>query len=307
MIIGGIDIGGTKVSVGLVNASGELLCKQEWPTQAQLGLQAAITHIEEGLDGLCREKGLKMEGIGIGCTGPVDPLSGRLEKNEFLPGWEGTRLVEALSHRYNLPIAMENDADAAALAEGCWGTGKESETFLYITISTGIGGGLLLQHKLYRGVKGAHPEVGHHVIDPSGPRCFCGANGCWEVLAAGPAMARWYREHLPSGSPEATLDAREICLRAEAGEHLAGEAVQRTGKYIGLGLANMITIFTPERIALGGGLINSWPLFENIVEDIVKNNCGLVPYSDTQIVPAALGKYTGLLGAAQAWIHRYRR
>jgi glucokinase len=305
MIVGGIDIGGTKVSIGLVNDSGNLLCKQEWPTDAHSGLKVAIDRIGSGLDELCRESGLKMDGIGIGCTGPVDPISGKLEVNTFLPGWEGLGLMEGLSQRYSLSIAMENDADAAVLAEGCWGTGKLANTFLYITISTGIGGGLLLHHKLFRGVKGAHPEVGHHVIDPSGPACFCGANGCWEVMASGPALARWYRDHLPDGVDGNPMDAREICHRAQIGEPLALEAVNRTASYLGIGLANMITIFTPDLISLGGGLMNSWSLFEPIVRDTIKKSCGLVPFSETNIGRASLGKYTGLLGAAQAWYHRF--
>jgi glucokinase len=258
------------------------------------------------MDELCCQIGADIEGIGIGCTGPVDPISGRLEKNAFLPGWEGTGLVESLHQRYRLAIAMENDADAAALAEGCWGTGKDSGAFLYITISTGIGGGLLIQRKLFRGVNGAHPELGHHQIDPTGPLCFCGTNGCWEVMASGPAMARWYQDHLPQKSGGTVIDAREICRRAQIGEALALEAVARTAGYIGMGLANMITIFTPERISLGGGLMNSWPLFEQVARDVIQQNCGLVPYTDTVIDQASLGQYTGLLGAAQCWYHRYR-
>lgn len=305
MIAGGIDIGGTKVSVGLVSETGELICKNEWPTEPKPGLQAAIIHICDGLDELCCQTGRKMDGIGIGCTGPIDPLNGSLEKNAFLPGWEGTGLMEGLTQRYNLPIAMENDADAAALAEGCWGAGKDADTFLYITISTGIGGGLLIHRKLFRGVHGAHPEVGHHVIDPSGPHCFCGANGCWEVLASGPAMTRWYQDLLGTGINKGIVDAREICRLAQNGDQLAGEAVTRTGRYIGLGLANMVTLFTPDRIALGGGLMNSWSLFEGTVRATIQRNCGLVPYADTWIGQASLGQYTGLLGAAQAWYHRY--
>jgi glucokinase len=303
MMVGGIDIGGTKVSIGLINETGDMLGLKEWPTDAHLGLRAAIEHITRDLDSLCRDTGLKMDGIGIGCTGPVDPISGKLAVNAFLPGWEGPGLVNELREWFSLPVAMENDADAAALAEGVWGTGKGEETFLYITISTGIGGGLLIQKRLFRGVKGAHPEVGHHVVDPTGPACFCGAHGCWEVMASGPAMARWYREQ--TGGSD--IDAREICQLAEDGNALAMKAVQRTGRYIGLGLANMITIFTPDRISLGGGMMNSWPLFESAAREIIRNNCGLVPYQETKIGVASLGRYTGLLGAAQAWYHRYMR
>jgi glucokinase len=179
----------------------------------------------------------------------------------------------------------------------------------YVTISTGIGGGILLDGRLYRGAAGAHPEIGHHLIDPSGPACFWGAHGCRESLASGLALARWYHEQselLPTGQAQANdLDARQIRPLAEAGDPLARKAMARAGNFIGIGLANLVTLFTPDRIALGGGMINSWRLLEAIVRETVRQNCGLVPYQRTIIAPAALGLDTGLLGAAQVWFQRY--
>ncbi len=150
MAIGGIDIGGTKIAVGIVDGE-HLVAKQVMPTAAELGLAYAVERIEDSIERLIQLTGLDLEGIGIGCTGPVDPLTGTLETNAFLPGWEGSVLTTALSEKFHLSVAMENDADAAALAEGRFGSGKGSPCFLYVTVSTGIGGGLLIDGHLFRG------------------------------------------------------------------------------------------------------------------------------------------------------------
>ena len=308
MIAGAIDIGGTKISVGLVDDTGRLLGNCVMPTSAGLGLPNAIRRIADALRSLAEANNAHLNGIGIGCTGPVNPHTGELALNSFLPGWEGLGLKQELEQAFHLPVAIENDADAAALAEGYWGTGKGCHCFIYVTISTGIGGGILLDGSLYRGAAGAHPEIGHHLVDPSGPACFCGVHGCWESMASGMALARWYRGHsqlLPDGQIQAVdLDARQISVLAEAGDALARTAMARAGSYIGIGLANLVTLFMPDRIALGGGMVNSWPVFEPIVRETVRQNCGLVPYQRTIIAPAALGIDTGLLGAARVWFQR---
>jgi glucokinase len=205
-------------------------------------------------------------------------------------------------------VAIENDADAAVLGEAAWGAGQGASCCLYVTVSTGIGCGILLDGRVYRGAGGAHPELGHIIIDPGrGPVCFCGARGCWESLAAGPALAGWYNtqvleRRLPG---ESALDAREICRRAQAGEPLAREAVEREGYYLGIGLANLISIFVPQVIVLGGGVMESWGLFEQPVRAMIRQSCGLVPYQRTVLRRASLGMRTGLAGAAQVWFHRY--
>jgi glucokinase len=301
MNVAAIDIGGTKIAVGLVNEQGALLGKVAMQTSAAEGLANGLTRIQQSILNLQQECRAEIEGIGIACTGPVDPITGELAPNTFLPGWEGTALVNGLANSFALPIAMENDADAAALAEFSWGSGAGCSNFIYLTVSTGIGAGLIINGRLFRGVGGAHPEVGHHTIDPSGPLCFCGSHGCWEVLASGPAMARWYYTQFVA----AELDARQICEAARGGHLLAQKAVAREAHYLGLGLANLITLYTPDRISLGGGVMHSWDLFEPAVREIIQTNCGLVPFARTQIAFASLGPDVNLLGAAQAWFHRY--
>ncbi len=294
-MIGAVDIGGTKIAVGMVDDSGRQLARTESPTDPSVSSALGLALICEMLGQTASQAGGHLAGIGIGCTGPVDPLTGILGRIEFIPGWEGLNLVAALSHSFGVSAAIENDADAAALGESTWGAGRTAKRFIYVTVSTGIGTGLVLDGQLYRGVDGAHPEVGHHVIDPSGPACFCGAHGCWESLASGPALA------LRGGRKT----AQEVCAAAECGDPVARAAVEREGYYLGLGLANLVTLFTPDVIALGGGVMRSRSLFWDAILTCIRQNCGLVPYEKTVLVPASLGADTGLIGAACAWLHRY--
>jgi glucokinase len=306
MIVGAVDIGGTKIAVGLVNESGELIAKKVMQTAAAQGVLYSIERISQSFRSMTQQQNVVIDGIGIACTGPVDSLTGELSPNSFLPGWEGRGLIQGLAGEFHLPLAMENDADAAALAESRWGAGKGCQNFLYLTVSTGIGSGLILNGHLYRGVDGAHPEMGHQTIDPSGPKCFCGSHGCWEILASGPAMQKWYGSQISvSSSFNEPLDTRQICELARKGDPTAILAVEHEAYYLGLGLANLITLFTPNRIALGGGVMKSWDLFESRVRQIIQSNCGLVPFEKTKIAFASLGPDVNLLGAGQAWFHRY--
>ena len=305
-MIGAVDIGGTKIAVGMVNKAGRVLARTECPTAAERGPADGLARIAAMLRETAAQVGGAMRGIGVGCTGPVDPLAGTIGDVEFLPGWQGFDLVGELARTFAVPTAMENDADAVALGEAAWGAGRGAHSLMYVTISTGIGGGLVLDGQLYRGVDGAHPEIGHHVIDPSGPACYCGAHGCWESLASGPAMARWWRDNAPEGALAEEADARSICAAAERGEPHAKAAVAREGYYLGLGLANLVTLFTPEMIALGGGLMGHRHLFWGTIQATIRAICSQVPSEKVRVVPAALGAKAALAGAARVWLHRYR-
>ncbi len=301
-MIGAVDIGGTKIAVGMVDKEGKVRASRECPTEARAGLAAGLRRITGMLHEAACESGETVEGIGIGCTGPVNPCEGTIGCVEFLPGWERADLAGELSKAFGTSAAIENDADAAALGEWAWGAGTGTRKFLLVTVGTGIGVGVILDGKLYRGVNGSHPEIGHHVIDPSGPVCFCGAEGCWESLASGPAMENWAQSRHPEGR---RLSARQLCVDAERGDELAEAAVRRTAQYLGIGLANLVTLFTPEMIALGGGLLQSYQLFWPAIEETIQTNCGLVPHEDVRIVRSRLGALTGLIGAARVWVERY--
>jgi glucokinase len=293
-MIGAVDIGGTKIAAGMLTGTGRILARTQSPACPERGWLDGLAQMVGMLQETARQAGGELEGIGVGCTGPVDPFTGLLGKVEFFPGWEGCNLVAGLQDAFGVTVYLENDADAAALGELAWGAGRGAQRFLYVTISTGIGGGLVFDGCIYRGVDGAHPEIGHHVIDPSGPPCSCGACGCWESLACGPALAR--RAGMSS--------ALEVCQAAERGEPDACRAVAQEAWYLGLGLANLVTLFTPDVIALGGGVMHSRHLFWDTILQTIRSNCGLVPFEKTRLVPASLGAVAGLAGATQVWLQR---
>jgi len=303
-MIGAVDIGGTKIAVGLVDRQGRLLAQRQFATGAW----------QASLDGICRylkemataEVGNVLEGIGIGCTGPVYPMLGTIGKVEFILDWQEANIVNDLQQRFGVNVALENDADAAALGEAAWGAGQGANRFILVTIGTGIGGGLVFDGNLYRGVGGSHPEIGHHVIDLSGPPCYCGGRGCWEILASGPGMAAWFKANAPAGYPGIeNMDAKTICALAGQGDALARQAVEHEGDMLGTGLANLINLFSPQVIALGGSVMQSWYLFSERACGIIRQNCTLVPFERTSIRLAALGPHSGLIGAARAWMHRF--
>jgi glucokinase len=300
-VLGAIDIGGTKIAVGVVDRSGSILARAETPTEPERGYAAAFDRMSALLKHLLNECVRPLEAIGIASTGPIDPETGIYGEVGTLPGWQGSPLVPDLERKFRVPAAVENDADAAALAEAAWGAGKGAASLLYVTISTGIGAGIVLDGKLYRGARGAHPEIGHHVLDASGgPLCYCKLHGCWESLASGPALEAWVQSQ---GGPPG-LAAKEICSRARAREPLMERAVERSARYLGLGLANLVTMFCPEVIALGGGMMKSADLLLPKALEVVAEVCTQVPAANTSIVLAKLGGDTGLLGAVRAWAAR---
>jgi glucokinase len=304
-MIGAVDIGGTKIAVGIVADEGRLLAKVACPTDPDKGYSNAINHVRKMLGTLAAQGGTEIRGIGIGSTGPVDPVSGEFGDVNFFPHWRGENPVRDLERAFGVTAAIENDADAAALGEAAWGEGKNKSPLLYVTVGTGIGVGIILDGRVYRGVGGAHPEIGHHLVDPSGPSCVCGLSGCWESLAAGPGMAAWFDRNAPQDLPR--MDAKRLCESARQGEEWAQKAVAHETRYLGLGLANLVTMFVPEVIVLGGSVMKSAPLFLDGIRKVIVSSCSLVPHAQTELILASLGEDSNLIGAARVWHHRFGR
>ncbi len=298
-MIGALDIGGTKIAAGIVTSTGDVLAQRQSATVPERGFDDALERMIRMLVELQSSSGERLKGIGIGCTGPVDPQTGVIGSAELLHGWNGAPITDRLAEAFGVPVAMENDADAVALAESAWGSGRGAECMVYVTIGTGIGGGIVRKGELYRGAEGAHPEIGHMAVDVThGPKCYCGLTGCWESLASGPAMEAWYSAR---GGP---ASASEICRRAVARQPLAVEAVQRTARYIGLGLVNVVTAYCPDVLILGGGVVRSSSLFLEDVWGMVLQLATQVPSAHLQLTTVEGGETTGVRGAAAAWLHR---
>jgi glucokinase len=224
----------------------------------------------------------------------------------FFPHWRGQNPVKDLQKIFGVSVAIENDADAAALGEFGWGSERNKSRLIYVTVGTGIGAGIILDGKVYRGVDQAHPEIGHHVIDSSGPLCLCGFRGCWESLAAGPAMVSWLESSAPADySHRAGLTAKRICELARDGDEWAQRTVEREVHYLGLGLANLISMFVPDAIVLGGSVMKSSDLLLEGIRRVIAASCRFVPYESTELALASLGESSNLIGAARVWYHRF--
>ena len=302
-MIGAVDIGGTKIAVGIVDENGKVLAQTQSPTDAAGGYTKGIRRIAEMLRETSKKAGVEISGIGIGSTGVVYPATGEFGDVDFLPGWKGFCPVGDLEREFGVRAAIENDGDAAALGEAAWGAGKGKSRLIYVTVGTGIGGGIILDGHLYRGAKGAHPEIGHHVVDWSGPPCTCGFRGCWEVMATGPAMEAWYKNN--GGANRGTATAKEICELGRGGNEIARRAVEHEALYLGLGIANLIGMFVPEMIVLGGSVMKSADLLMDGIRRVIASGCRFVPAEETALAPASLGENANLIGAARVWHHRF--
>jgi glucokinase len=302
--IGAVDIGGTKIAVGMVDDAGRVLARREAPTQTAGPWPQALVLITGMLRDAARQANATIAGIGIGSTGPLDPISGTFQNLDTVPQWSGATPVADLARECGIPVAMENDADAGALGEAGWGAGKNKSRLIYITVGTGIGGGMIFDGHLYRGVDGAHPEVAHQVIEAQGPPCSCGLRGCWEALAAGPAMARFMECH-PEYRGPAGLTARQVYQHAMAGDPLAARVVERENFYLGIGLANLVNLFVPDAIILGGSVMKSAGAFLEDIRGVMQRGCRFVPLDKVELNLASLGDDSNLIGAARVWHHRF--
>ena len=302
----GIDIGGTKLAAGVVDADGKMLERGEVPTLAHEGLKPVLERIVGlGRDLLARAAAQKepVQRIGIGCAGPVDLKAGKVFNPPNLPGWSEVSLVRHIESALGLPAVLENDANAAALGEFRYGAGRGARSLVYFTVSTGIGGGIILDGKVWHGLKDAAGEVGHMTVCPDGPVCGCGNRGCLEAMASGPSIARRAREAVAAGRPTRLREiskptsADVVCL-AQAGDVVAREVWDEAVRYLGIGVAAAITILAPERIVLGGGVTKAGDFLFEPLRAEVRRRVKLVPVESVSILPAALGPDVGILGAA---------
>jgi glucokinase len=292
----GVDIGGTKVAIGLVTDEGAVLSRSTLKTDTSISPQLIVKSIAEEIHKLLDKHSLgdqEWSGLGIGAPGPLDPKNGVITCPPNLPGWEGFRIVEEFRKYIQKPIVMENDATAATLAEKWVGAARENEHFLFMTISTGIGAGLFMDGKLRTGSTGNTGDVGHMVVDPSVGTCICGQRGCFEYVASGTAIARMASEVI--GRPVSTKEAFEL---HQQGNQEMKALVDRVFTYIGMGCTSLINTLDIEKIVIGGGVSQvGEPLF-SAVRDYVSRFALNPAGRRTEIVPAVLDQDAGLIGAA---------
>jgi glucokinase len=288
-----------------------MLARDHSITPAQKGPEAVLEAIRESAGRSFEQASIDAGGIAavaIGAPGPSNPETGILFTSPNLPGWEDVAIVSILEEAFDKPVFLINDANAAAFAEFRFGAAKGRRHVIYITVSTGIGGGVILDGRLYTGAVGTAGELGHMTIDDKGPPCNCGNVGCWETLASGTALAREGRRKIQEGAETSILeyasgdidrvDAKAIQLAAEKGDAVAQELIAQTGYYLGVGLANLLNMFNPEMIVIGGGLANIGDRIFIPAYQTAKERAYDIAYSAVRFAPAKFGRNSGVLGAA---------
>jgi glucokinase len=307
----GIDLGGTKISTALVNSKGGIIARNYRKTQAVEGPDAVIERI---LDAACQVmtkadvESSQVAAAGICAPGPLDIAAGVVVSPPNLPRWDRVPLRQLIVDALNIPVFLEKDANAAAMGEHRFGAGRGTQHMIYVTVSTGIGSGLILDGKLYHGATSMAGEIGHTTIVPNGPRCGCGNYGCLEALASGTAIARQARERVAQGTPTLIADlaegdperitARLVTQAANQGDAEARQIIAEAMTYLGIGMANLVNLFNPQIIIIGGGLANIGDALFESVWHVVEQRAFRAAAETVRIVPAKLGDDVGVLGAA---------
>jgi glucokinase len=305
----GVDIGGTKIITAIADGEGRVLCQENFHTPREGGPEAVLAAIETSFRCLMDTHNIpqsEVQGTGIGCGGPLDPYAGRIEKVVNLPGWEGLLLSQYFSDAFSAPAFLDNDVNLAALGEARRGAGINISNMAYLNVGTGIGGGIVIDGRLYRG-NGNAAEFGHQIVLPNGPDCPCGNHGCLESLCSGTSIARRAREYLEQNPKSIILESAQEIERvtgahvshaARLDDELALKIWKETAKYLGIGVANIINILNPGRIVLGGGVVmkNIDLLFEPAKTVAIARAMPALA-RDTEIVTAELGEDAGVIGA----------
>lgn len=324
----GVDLGGTQIRTAVLQGvslkSRVGLLTGENPTPERI-----MPRIFQAVEQALAEADVTLsavKGIGIAAPGPLDNRTGVVFAPPNLPGWDHIPLKDLFAHQFNVPIFVENDANTAALGEYMFGAGRGSKEMVYMTISTGIGGGIISGGKILEGVSGTAAELGHMTIDWRGERCNCGNIGCLEAITSGTAIGRRANEMIAMGKgddllsfaltqqkptseekPETAstihVSARTVAMAAEAGIPLARDIIARAAEALGVGLVNIIHIFNPELIILGGGVTQMGAILLDPARHIVEQRAMRVPYEAVRIVLAELGANVGLVGAGALIYH----
>jgi glucokinase len=310
-VVIGVDLGGTNVRIGIVTRNGRILKKVQYPTDFSEGRSAFTEQLVLSLGNLIDrtvKNSYKLVGIGIGAAGAIDMKKGIIVHSPNIPYLNGFPLKTFLERRISVPVAIENDANAFTIGEGWVGAAKGSKHYCGITLGTGVGGGIVIAGEILHGATGMAGEVGHMVITPEGLLCGCGGRGCLEVYASGTAISRMALEAIEGGEGEEILKrsggnpeevtSERVFEAARYGDLTAKRILDEMGKFLGLGLVNLIHLFNPEKIVIGGKVAQAWKYFIGSTLRIVQDRAMKGMREKTKIVRAKCGDDAGILGAA---------
>ncbi len=306
--VAGVDLGGTKIYTVLASSRGEVLAEQKIPTEAEKGLQHVIGRILESVEQVKREAppSSRLRALALGAPGPLDSSRGIIH---FAPNlnWNNVPIREVLEEKTGVRVLLDNDANLAALGEHLYGAGRGAENMVFITVSTGVGGGLILGGRLYRGAADGAGEIGHMTVLPYGPRCSCGNRGCLEALASGTAIARAAGKLVAGGGGKEILaaaggdpgkiSAAAVAAAAARGDPGAVSIIAGAARYLGIGVANLVNLLNPSLVVLGGGVMAAGELIWEGVRREVQARSLAAARLQLRLAPAELGGRAGALGA----------
>jgi len=316
----GVDLGGTNVRSILIDSKGRVWARDSRESQASQGKEVVIDQIVHSLGRVleeARSDGLRRPsilGVGVGSPGPLNTEEGIVYLAPNLPGWENVPLVRILTDRIQLPIYLENDANAAALGEWWMGAGRAVDDLVLLTLGTGIGGGIIIGGEVLHGAWDAAAEVGHMIIHEGGLLCNCGAQGCLEAYASATAVVARTMAAIKQGR-RTTLTrclggrleglTSELIFRAAAeGDELSSQIVEETARFLGIGIANLVNLLDPRLVILAGGMIKAGPLLLEPVRKYATEYSLEVSTREVRIVPSKLGVDSGTIGAAATVLKR---
>lgn len=299
----GVDLGGTKIYTALVDLEGNIIKEKTVETLAHEGDQAVMGRIIDTINYVIdgTDKNL-IKSIGIGSPGPLDVKNGIILETANLP-FKNFAIVKTIKETYELPTYLDNDANVATLGEFMFGAGKGTENMVFITASTGIGGGAVLNGKLFRGATGNALEVGHMTVATEGPRCGCGNIGCAEALGSGTAIGKRAKEAVLSNVETSLknyedVTSKEVFMEASKGDRVAKNILKSSLTYLGIAVANTITNFDPEKVVVGGGVVNGGDIVIDTIRKVVEERCMSTFVTSCTVEKALLGGKAGVLGAA---------
>lgn len=296
------DLGGTNLRVAVVDRSGVVVERLKLATPSDGGSSSIIDEIVKAAETLL-DSDRKPLGFAIAAPGPLDIENGKIIRSPNLPELDGQSIVQKIEERLGLPCVLENDATAATIGENKYGASRGFRNVIGITLGTGVGGGLILEGKPYRGVNGMAGEIGHICIEPEGHPCGCGSRGCIEQYASATAIVRMTQEmfhDFPDSDKDenAQLTSKSIFEAGVKGDRLALAVFSRVGVCLGITLAGLINVLTPDVIVIGGGVASGWNLFAGPMNDTVLERAFRLPAEHVKIVRSELGDDAGILGAA---------
>lgn len=300
----GVDLGGTKISTALSTMNGEILSNQVVATNAVEGEEAVLGRIISTIEKVLSDGNVtidNVQAIGIGSPGPLNAKEGIIITTPNLP-FKNYNVVQPLRDKFNIPVYLDNDANVAAIGEFMFGAGKGKETIVYFTVSTGVGGGAILDGNIFRGNTSNALEIGHITVNPNGPRCNCGNIGCLEAMSSGTAIGKRGREAVSTNVETSLRNYNEITsfevfTEAAAGDAVAKDIIDEALTYLGIGVANAISIFDPQMIIIGGGVSKAGDIVFDKVREVVNKRCFKSMAQACEILPAGLGADAGVVGA----------